>query len=169
LLFLVLTHVNWNISDTCELRVQCRVKWLWAEIHREKSNKMQQCIKFYYSIIIWSSTCFGRHTAHYQAHTVPDNVHQLHVQTTCHVWKTRGCQCSFRLLLMDGVAPETCWASYNYGKIKFDTMLHLVGYFFMNCTMLHGSTNVKFMNRKFEHEGRTEFCMNSVSNNVSVW
>jgi hypothetical protein len=27
---------------------------------------MQQCIKIYYSIFIWSSTCFGRHTAHHQ-------------------------------------------------------------------------------------------------------
>jgi len=35
-------------------------------IHTEKSNKMQQCIKIYYSIFIWSSTCFGRHTAHHQ-------------------------------------------------------------------------------------------------------
>jgi len=35
-------------------------------IHREKSNKMQQYIKNYYSIFIWSSTCFGRNTAHHQ-------------------------------------------------------------------------------------------------------
>ena len=61
---------------------------------------------FYYSVFIWSSTCLGRHTPiirslklHWpplvfhtwkvvgrvvggrcQAHTVPDNVHQLHVQ-----------------------------------------------------------------------------------------
>ena len=27
---------------------------------------MQQCIKIYYSIFIWSWTCFGRHTAHHQ-------------------------------------------------------------------------------------------------------
>jgi len=28
---------------------------------------MQQCINiFYYFIFIWSSTCFGRHTAHHQ-------------------------------------------------------------------------------------------------------
>ena len=27
---------------------------------------MQQCTKFYYFIFIWSSTCFGRHTAHHQ-------------------------------------------------------------------------------------------------------
>ena len=34
--------------------------------HTEKSNKMQQCIKFYYFIFIWSSACFGQHTAHRQ-------------------------------------------------------------------------------------------------------
>jgi len=39
--------------------------------------------------------------------------------TTFHVWKTRGCQCNFRLLMMGGVSPETCWASYKYGIIKF--------------------------------------------------
>ena len=39
--------------------------------------------------------------------------------TTFHLWKTRGCQCSFRLLMMGGVSPETCWASYKYGIIKF--------------------------------------------------
>jgi len=39
--------------------------------------------------------------------------------TTFHVWKTRGCQCSFRLLMMGGVSPETCWATYKYGIIKF--------------------------------------------------
>ena len=51
-------------------------------------------------------------------HSVPDNVHQLHVQQTFHVWKTRGCQCSFRLLMMGGMSPEKCWASYKYGIIK---------------------------------------------------
>jgi len=39
--------------------------------------------------------------------------------TTSHVWKTRGCQCSFRVLMMNGVSPETCWASYKYGIVKF--------------------------------------------------
>jgi len=32
-----------------------------------------------------------------------------YTSTTFHVWKTRGCQCSFRLLMMGGVLPETCW------------------------------------------------------------
>jgi len=45
--------------------------------------------------------------------------------------------------MMGGVSPKTCWASYKYGIIKFDTLLHLVGFFFMNCTMMHGSTNIK--------------------------
>jgi len=35
-------------------------------VHTEKSNKMQHCIKIYYSIFIRNSTCFGRHTAHHQ-------------------------------------------------------------------------------------------------------
>jgi len=80
--------------------------------------------KFYYSIFIWSSTCFGRHTAHHQAPKTalvlcawqrPPATHP----TAFHVRKTRGCQCSFRLLMMGGVSPETCWASYKYGIIKF--------------------------------------------------
>ena len=39
---------------------------IWFYLHTEKSNKMQQCTKMYYSLFIWSSTCFGRHTAHHQ-------------------------------------------------------------------------------------------------------
>ena len=107
-----------------------------SKIHKEKSNKMQKYIQILYSIFLWSSTCFGRHIAHHQEpktalaasrfsyvegcsdvqldvvrHSVPDSVHQLQVRTTFHVWKTRGCQCSFKLLMMGGVSPETCWAS----------------------------------------------------------
>jgi hypothetical protein len=51
-------------------------------------------------------------------HSVPDNVHQTHVQTTFHLCKTRSCQCSFRLLMMGGVLLETCWASYKHKIIK---------------------------------------------------
>ena len=57
-----------------------------------------------------------------------------------HTWKVVGrvvgrrcqAQCSFRLLMMGGVSPETCLASYKYGIINFDTLLHLVGFSFMN-------------------------------------
>jgi hypothetical protein len=34
--------------------------------------------------------------------------------------------------MMVGVAPETFGAPYKYGIIKYDTLLHLVGFFFMN-------------------------------------
>ena len=63
--------------------------------------------------------------------------------TTFHVCKTRGCWCSFRLLMMGSMSPETCWALHKYGITNFDTLLHLVGFFCMNCTMMHGSTNIK--------------------------
>ena len=98
-------------------------------IKKENPTRCNNVSEFYYSIFIWSSTCFGRHTAHHQE---PDNVHQLHVQTTFHVWKTRGCQCSFSLLTMGGVLPETCWASYKYGIIKFWYIVAYCWIFFMN-------------------------------------
>jgi len=34
-----------------------------STIHEERCNNVS---KFYYSVFIWSSTCFGRHTAHHQ-------------------------------------------------------------------------------------------------------
>ena len=37
-----------------------------STIRTEKSSKMQQYIKIYYSIFVWSSTCFGQHTTHDQ-------------------------------------------------------------------------------------------------------
>jgi len=49
---------------------------------------------------------------------------------------------------MGVVSSETCWASYKHGIINFDTLLHLVGFFCMNCTMIHGSTNMKFTNKQ---------------------
>jgi hypothetical protein len=33
----------------------------------------------------------------------------------------------------------------NHGLINFDKLLHLVGFFCMNYTMIHGSTNIKFI------------------------
>ena len=46
--------------------------------------------------------------------------------------KNKSCQCSFRLLMMGGVSPETCWASYKYGKIKFWYSVATCWIFFMN-------------------------------------
>ena len=52
--------------------------------------------------------------------------------STSHVCKTRVCQSSFRLLMMGGVSPETCWALYKYGIIKI--LMHcciLLDFFFL--------------------------------------
>jgi len=69
--------------------------------------------------------------------------HQLYVQTTYHVWKTRGYQCSLRLLMMGGVSPETCWASYKYGKTKFWYIVSSC-ILFMNLWRLHVPDAVYF-------------------------
>ena len=49
--------------------------------------------------------------------------------TTFHVWRTGGCQCSCRLLMMGSVSPETCWASYKYGIIKILIHCYTLLYF----------------------------------------
>jgi len=33
---------------------------------KKNPTRCNNVLKFYYSIFIWSSTCFGRHTAHHQ-------------------------------------------------------------------------------------------------------
>ena len=112
---------------------------------KKSPTKCNNVSKFCYSIFIWSSTCFGRHTAHHQEPrtvlaasgfsyvegcwtcswwTLSDTYSAWQCPPTTrptafHVWKTRGCQCSFRLLIMGDVSPETCWALYKYGIIKF--------------------------------------------------
>jgi len=107
---------------------------IYSEIHEEIPTRCNSISKFYYSLLIWSSTCFGRHTAHHQepkpalaatgfsyvegCWTLSGTVCAWQRPTTTspttfYVWKTRGCQCGCRLLMMGGVSPETCWASYN--------------------------------------------------------
>jgi len=110
---------------------------------KKNPTRCNNVSKFYHSIFIRSSTCFGRHIAHRQEPktalaasgfsyvgscwpcrwwTLSGNAWQRPPPTqpmTSHVWKTRGCQCSFRLLTMGDVSPETRWASYKYGIIKF--------------------------------------------------
>jgi len=121
---------------------------------------------------MWSSTCFGRHAAHHQEPktalaasdlhntvegcwtcccwmlsgrvSLPDSVQQPHVQQpSTALCKPEAASTVFGLLMMGGVSPETCWASYKYGIINVDTLVHLVGFFCMTFTMMHGSTNIK--------------------------
>jgi hypothetical protein len=91
--------------------------------HTEKSNKMQQCIKIYYSIFILSSTCFGRHTAHHQ--------------------EPKTALAASGFAYVEGCWNCGCWTLSAIRIINFDTLLHLAGFFSMNCTVMHGSTNIK--------------------------
>ena len=112
--------------------------------------KTQQDATAYQNFIIpyfkWSSTCFGRHTAHHQK---PKTAHVAlgfaYVEgcRTCRCWTLSGSicvryltksknytsdnrprmqnqrlRCSFRLLMMGGVSPETCWASFKIRNNK---------------------------------------------------
>ena len=120
-------------------------------IHIENPTKCHSVSKFYF-IFIWSSTCFGRHTAHHQEpKTAPAASSFACVEgcwtcscwmlsgtycawqrpTVFRLWKTRGCWCSFRLLMMAGVSPETCWTSYKY-EIKFWYTVASCWIFYMN-------------------------------------
>jgi hypothetical protein len=93
---------------------------------------MQQCIKILLSLTLNEAQHISGDTAHHQEpkiaqaasgfayvegcrtcscwtlsgsiDTLPDNVQQ----PSTVLCKTRGCLCSFRLLMMGGVSPETC-------------------------------------------------------------
>jgi len=106
---------------------------------------------FYYFTPIWSSTCFGRHTAHHQepkTALAASGLSYVEGCWTCSWWTLSGTMClttstsytsnnlprminqrlpmQFRLLMMGGVSPETCWASYRCGIIKI-----LIHYFIL--------------------------------------
>jgi hypothetical protein len=63
-------------------------------IHTEVASKMQQCIKIYYSMFIWNSTCFGRHTTHHQE-----------LKTTSSLWFCI-CERLWTLRLLDAVSVQ---------------------------------------------------------------
>jgi len=107
--------------------------------------KPQQDATVYHNFIIpyfkWSSTYFGRHTAHHQEPKTAQAASgfayvegyryltfswQGYLTTarpiTFHIYKTRVCLCNFRLLMMGGVSPETCWASFKIRNNKI--LLH---------------------------------------------
>jgi len=138
-------HCNENTTGTPNINAKYKFYKKCHKFIKRNPTRCNNVSKFYYSIFIWSSTCFGRHTAHHQEPKTALAASgfscvegcfgrmvggrcQAHCAwqrppttrpTAFHVWKTRGCQCSFRLLMMDCVSPETYWTSYKYGIIKF--------------------------------------------------
>ena len=104
----------------CIVNQWVRASWTNGPVHRET---MGPCIVNQWVRASWTNRF---------------SVQQPQRPTTFHVCKTRGCYCSFELLMRGSVSPETCWVSYKHGIINFDTLLHLVGYFCMNHLLLFG-------------------------------
>ena len=69
-----------------------------------KSLKLHWQLLVFYTWKVGGRVVGGRCQVQY----VPDNVNQLHIQQPSTYKKPRGCQCSFRLLMMGDVSPETC-------------------------------------------------------------
>jgi hypothetical protein len=117
---------------------------------------MHQCINiFIIPYLKCSSTCFGRHTAHHQepktAQAASDFTY-VEGCRTCSCWTLSGSVrlCSFRLLMMGGMSPETCWASFKIRNNKnFDTLLHLIGFFtvrtWFKLAIINPLVSVKFL------------------------
>jgi hypothetical protein len=100
-------------NAACSLWLSClkrhclRNKYKKFNSYREKPNKMQKYIKILLFLVL--------HEAQNVSGNTPTIIRslKLHWQPlVLQKCKTRGCQCSFRLLMMVGVLPETCWASF---------------------------------------------------------
>jgi len=88
-----------------------KIEDTWGRQGRKYPTRYNNVSKFYCSIFIWRSTCFGRHTAHhqepktvlaacgfsYRVQCVRQRLLSTH-PASFYIWKTRGCQYSFRLL-----------------------------------------------------------------------
>jgi hypothetical protein len=139
------TSSLWFLHNTVEV--------CWTFVRKRMLPKTSNYFK-------WSSTCFGRHATHHQepkttqaasgfciilwkvvrravVGRLSGSVCNLKMSNNCksdnlpqYYAKTRGCICSFRLLMMGGVSPKTCWASF---KIRNNKIL-------INCYILFGFT-----------------------------
>ena len=111
---------------------------------------MQQCIKIYF-IFLWSSTCFRRHTAHHQEPKTALKASGFAYMEGC--WT-----CSCWTLSASAVLGSWWWAVCHPKHVELhinlkqnlDTLLHLVGFFNVNYTMMHGSTNIKSAEKNTE-------------------
>jgi len=93
---------------------------------------------------IYSSTCFGRFPAHHRFPARPRTQHDYYHNTKV---KPEAATAVTGLLMMDGKTSESCWAvnKRQDNKLK-NCYIWLVIY--LNCTMMHGLTNLKFKDRK---------------------
>jgi len=153
---------------------------------KKNPTKCNSVSKLCYSLFIRSSTCFGRHTVHRQEPktalaasgfsyiegcwtcgwwTVPDNVHQPHVQQPSTYEKPEAASAVLGFWQRAVCLPKHAELHINREYRNFDTLLHLVGFFFMNCAMMHGSTNIKYS--LFVYSGHLQWCL--VKNMTVLW
>jgi hypothetical protein len=110
---------------------------IYSEIHEENPTKCNSVPKFYYSLFIWSSTCFERHTAHHQEPKSALAVSGFSYVESC--WTCSWWMLSCTLCL----TTSTNHTSNNLLIIKLRYTIASCCIFFMNCNMMHGSTNIK--------------------------
>jgi hypothetical protein len=96
---------------------------------------MQRCIKILLFLIL--------NKAQQVSGATPPIIRSLKLHK--HVWqpstvlcKTRGCLCSFRLLMMGGVSPETCWTLFKIrnNEILLHRCILLDFFFFLLCQLI---------------------------------
>jgi hypothetical protein len=75
-------------------------------IHAGNPTRSHSVTEFYF-IFIWNSICFRQHTTHHQE---PKTT----LASSGFACMEGHLMCSFRLLMIGSVLPETCWVSYKY-------------------------------------------------------
>jgi len=138
----------------------CGVRTWW--IYKQNPTRCNSVSSFYFKFI-WSSTCFGWHTAHHQEPITalaafgfayvegcwtcscwtqsarPRTQHDYHHDTKV---KPEAATAVIELLMVGGKTPEICWAvnKRQDNKLK-NCCIWLVIY--LNCTIMHGLTKLK--------------------------
>ena len=122
----------------CSIYLYFKIYTYIFNYYSENPNKTQQCINIVLFLILNEAQHVSGDTPpvirSLKLYKQPLVLHMWKVvgrcPTTFHICKTRGCLCSFRLLMMGGVSPKTCWVSFKIRNNKnFDTLLHLVRFF----------------------------------------
>jgi hypothetical protein len=89
-------------------------------VHIENPTRWNSVSKFYF-IFIWSSTCFRQHTTHHQ--------------------EPKTALAASGFAYVESCWPCSCWTLTADAEIKFWYTVASCWIFYMNYTMMHGSTN----------------------------
>jgi len=128
----------------------------------EITNKMQPCIRIYYSAVHWRLNVFraayrsssgaltvfaasGLHTHVVTSHSqVWVGTLRLDSGRSPHVYVNQRLQIQLELLMMSGMPLETCWAFNERWNNKFYYKVTSCWLFLLNHNMMHGSMNIKY-------------------------